>query len=101
MLRKSLAILAIGVVLAAPSTALAMHGPKEQPPRVPRNMESAGPAAQAPFVIEVNASTSFSWLDAGIGASVTAGSVLLLAGGRASGCITLRSAGAPRRSPAA
>jgi hypothetical protein len=82
MPRKSLAILAVGLMLAAPSSALAMHGPREQPPRVPGNVESGGSSAQAPFVIEVSADRSFSWSDAGVGASVTAACVLLLAAGR-------------------
>ena len=79
--RKSLALAVAGIVLAAPSPALAMHGPKEQLARVPRNAESPR-FAQAPLVVTGSASRSFSWLDAGIGASVTAGCALVLAGGR-------------------
>jgi hypothetical protein len=82
MLRKSLVIAAIGVALAAPSPAFAMHGPREQPPRVPRDAESAGSFARAPIVFAAAASSSFSWRDAGIGASVTGGCVLVLVVGR-------------------
>jgi hypothetical protein len=81
MLRKPLAIAAAAVALAAAPPAFAMHGPKEQPPRVPRDMESPR-LAQASLVIQVSAGGSFSWLDAGIGASVTAGCAVLLVGGR-------------------
>ena len=81
MLRKPLVVAAIGVALAAPSPAFAMHGPREQPPRVPRNAESVGSFARAPIVFTVAPSSSFSWRDAGIGASVTAGCVLVLVGG--------------------
>ena len=82
MLRKPLVIAAIGVALALPSPAFAMHGPREQPPRVPRNMESEGRFAQAPIVFVSAASNPFSWVDAAIGASVTAGCVLVLVAGR-------------------
>jgi hypothetical protein len=81
MLRKPLVLAAIGVALAAPSPALAMHGPREQPPRVPRNTESAGSFARAPIVVVSAAGNPFSWRDAGIGASVSAGCVLVLVGG--------------------
>jgi len=81
MVRKPLVIAAIGVALAAPSPALAMHGPREQPPRVPRGVASAGSFALAPIVFAAAPSSSFSWLDAGIGASATGGCVLVLVGG--------------------
>jgi hypothetical protein len=82
MLRKPLVIAAIGAALAVPSPALAMHGPREQPPRVPRDMESAGPSAQAPIVFAASPSIAFSWLDAGIGASFAFGCALVLVAGR-------------------
>ena len=82
MLRKPLAIAAVGFALAAPSPALAMHGPREQPPRVPRDAESAGPSALAPIVFVSASSSSFSWFDAGIGASFTFACALVLVAGR-------------------
>jgi hypothetical protein len=82
MLRKPLVLAALALALAAPSPALAMHGPREQAPRLPRNMESRRPFAPAPIVIVSAASNPFSWLDAGIGALVSGGCVLALVGGR-------------------
>ena len=82
MLRKSLAIAAAGASLAAPASALAMHGRGEPATRLPRNLESRGPLAQTVVVTVPVSSGSFSWLDAGIGAAVTGGCVLMLAGGR-------------------
>ena len=81
MLRKSLAIAAAGAALAAPASALAMHGRGEPTTRLPRNLESRGPLAQTVLVTVPAAPGSFSWLDAGIGAAVTGGCVLVLAGG--------------------
>lgn len=83
MLRKRLAIAAAaGVALAAPSSALAMHGPGEKAPRLPRNLESHGSVAQTVFVTSPVANGSFSWFAAGIGASVTGACALALVGGR-------------------
>ena len=82
MLRKPLALAAVSVALAMPSSALAMHGRGEQPPRVPRNLEAHGAFAPAQILVATTASSSFHWLDAAIGASVTGGCVLLLVGGR-------------------
>lgn len=81
MLRKPLAVAAAGVALATPSAAFAMHGPGEQSARVPRNLESRGSLA-AGLLATASPPGGFSWLDAGIGASVTAGGVLVLVGGR-------------------
>ncbi len=82
MLRKSLAFAAAGASLATPASALAMHGHGEPATRLPRNLESRGPLGQTVFVTAPTAPGSFSWLDAGIGAAVTGGCVLTLAGGR-------------------
>jgi hypothetical protein len=79
MLRKPLAIAAAGLALAAPSAALAAHGPGEQAPRLPRHVESLSAYAQAPIVVTA-ATQGFNWLDAGIGASFTGGCVLALVG---------------------
>lgn len=79
MLRKPLAVAAAVVALATPSAALANHGPGEQGPRLPRNLESHGSFAAA--ALASPRSASFSWLDAGIGAAFTAGGVLVLAAG--------------------
>jgi hypothetical protein len=82
MLRKSLAIAAAGAALAAPASALAMHGRGEPATRLPRNLESRGTPVQTVLVTAPAAQASFSWRDAGIGAAVTGGCVLMLAGGR-------------------
>jgi hypothetical protein len=83
MLRKPLAIAAVGLALATPASAFAMHGQGEQSARVPRNLEAHKPLAPAPIVIAAaTPPRSFSWLDAGIGASAAAGCALALAGGR-------------------
>jgi hypothetical protein len=81
MLRKPLAVAAAGVALATPSAAFAMHGPGEQSARVPKNLESRGSLA-AGVLAAASTPGGFSWVDAGIGASVTAGGVLVLVGGR-------------------
>ena len=82
MLRKPLVIVVAGIALAAPSSAVAMHGRGEPATRPPRNLESRGPLARTVFVAVPAPTESFSWLDAGIGAAVTGGCVLMLAGGR-------------------
>lgn len=83
MLRKPLVVAAAGVALAAPSPALAMHGRGESASRLPRNLESRGTLAQTLLVSAPATPRSFSWIDAGIGAAVTAGGcVLMLAGAR-------------------
>ena len=79
MLRKPLAVAAVVAALATPSAAFANHGPGEQAPRLPRNLESHGPVAVG--LLSVSRSPSFSWLDAGIGASFACGCVLVLAAG--------------------
>ena len=80
MSRRPMAIAAVGLALGAPSSALAMHGPREQAPRLARDVEFHGSFAQTPLAAAPGAAGSFSWLDAGIGASVTGGFVLVLAG---------------------
>ena len=79
MLRKPLAVAAAVVALATPSAAFANHGPGEQAPRLPRNLESRG--SLAAVVLASPRSASFSWLDAGIGASFACGCVFVLAAG--------------------
>jgi hypothetical protein len=79
MLRKPLAVAAAVAALATPSTAFANHGPGEQAPRMPRNLESHGSLAAG--LLTGSRSPSFSWLDAGIGASFACGCVLVLAAG--------------------